>query len=683
MGLEALFKFLPGASEVEEKDLPKEKKSSKEERQELEEVKQFMIDQYENHPLKGMEHLRRAYQKAFIDGYHYLDIGGSPDKLQKVPWGEKERYRSRVNLIKRNQLISVAKVMKDEPVLRAVPAGISVNDLKTARISNIIFDNLYAQNEIDLTGKTYIALKTAYANGTAWFKPAWNPLLKGGDGDIQISIHDDFEILPDPSATTWWDMEWCLHAYLQDIDKLERLFKGLKGRIKPWHNNPQNQERNIYTMDYYYNNHNSYKNKAFVLEFVSRSEGRYRKGKKAILINLDIMAKYGDNPYHKFGRFFSMNYVPLIWEPVHGRLHGMSAADDQIPLNKEVDKICSLTMENIIKTAAFKIGLPMGSSVKATDMESDKVHTFYFNPTGGGRPEVVQVPSMPSYIREYLSFLSGTMQDVGGVHEVSMGQLPERGSQMSGSALKLLQDSEMVSHSPVMRSLKSTMGILGQFVLKMAKEYYVEERIINIAGEGRKHEVVKFKNSDLDGAVDVKLQIGSAFNTSAAAKVEGIMSLYEKGIIQDSEKGSKSAKKVLQALEFGQIDEVYQLDSAHERRAQWVIETIVNQRKVPKIEEFDNHEIHIRALEEFMLNPDFEEKEEELKNIFRERWKRHKELLAQQQQQQQPGGDTPPPPPPGGAEAGPAMPSAEVNENMMLASGPPQGGGMPVEEGMQ
>jgi hypothetical protein len=275
------------------------------------------------------------------------------------------------------------------------------------------------------------------------------------------------------------------------------------------------------------------------------------------------------------------------------------------------------------------------------------------------------------------------MQDVGGVHEVSMGQLPERGSQMSGSALKLLQDSEMVSHSPVMRSLKSTMGILGQFVLKMAKEYYVEERIINIAGEGRKHEVVKFKNSDLDGAVDVKLQIGSAFNTSAAAKVEGIMSLYEKGIIQDSEKGSKSAKKVLQALEFGQIDEVYQLDSAHERRAQWVIETIVNQRKVPKIEEFDNHEIHIRALEEFMLNPDFEEKEEELKNIFRERWKRHKELLAQQQQQQQPGGDTPPPPPPGGAEAGPAMPSAEVNENMMLASGPPQGGGMPVEEGMQ
>ena len=654
----------------DDKEAPPEK-FTPEMREERDEVKAFMIDQYENHPIKGLEQTKRAYWSAFVSGYHYMQIAtDQPNKLTRTPKEPQERYRSKINNVRRNQLISVAKVMKDEPVLRAVPSGASLDDIKTARISNYVFDNLYAQNEIDLTGKTYCNLKTAHTHGTAWYKVKWNPLLADRKGDYDITIHDDFEIYPDPSATNWFNMEWCLHAYMQDIYKLERLFPKLKGKIKEWQNNKDDQARNLYTLDYYYSNPKAYQGKAFVLEFWSRAGGRYPGGKKAILINFEHLAQYGDNPFKDFGFYFSMPFVPLIWDPVAGRLHGRSGVEDQIPINKEIDKICSLTMENIRQTAAFKIGLPRGSA-KAQDVMSEKVSVFYFNADGGGKPETVPVPTMPPYISEYLAFLTGTQQDMGGIHEVSMGQLPERGSQMSGSALKLLQDSEMVSHSPIMRSLKGTLSIIGQMILMIVKKYYTEERIITIAGDGKRNEVVRFKGSDLSGSVDVKIQIGSAFNTSAAAKVEGVMSLYEKGILQDAEKGSPAAKKVLQALEFGQVEDIYRLDSAHERRAAWVIDQIVNHHLVPEIQPFDNHEIHVRVLEEYMLDEEFEENTDELKEILIERWEEHKKLAEKNPRQPMVNDGSAPPPAPGG----PAVPSMAVDESMMMASGPPASGG--------
>lgn len=668
------------ATEKDEKKAEKEipEKLTKDEREEREEVKQFLIDQYSNHPLKGMEQMKRAYFKAFVDGYHYMQIAKEePNKLTRLPKEPLERYRSKINNIRRNQLISVAKIMKDEPILRAVPSGNSIEDIKTARISNAIFDNLYAQNEIDLTNKNYGALKIANTQGTAWYKIKWNPRLADRKGDFEITVHDDFEIYPDPTATNWWNMEWCIHAYLQDIYKLEQVWPKLKGRIKEWKNNPDHQDRNIYTPDHYYSNTKAYQGKAFVLEFISRAGGRYPKGKKMVLINMETVAMYGNNPLHEWGYYFSMPIVPLVWDYIPNSLHGRSAVEDQIPINKEINKICSMTMENIRRTAAFKMGLPRGSS-KAQDVVSDKVQVFYYNPDGGGKPDPVQVPSMPSYVSQYLSFLTGTQQDMAGIHEVSMGQLPERGSQMSGSALKLLQDSEMVSHSPVMRSMKTTLGIVGQFALKFVQKYYIEERILNFAGEGRRHEVLRFKNSDLNGSVDVKLQMASAFNTSAAAKVEGTLSLYKEGIIQDAEKGSKSAKKVLQSLEFGQVEELYQLDSAHERRAQWVIDEMANNHNVPAIRPYDNLEIHKRTLEEYMMNPDFEERDDDFKNVFISRWQEIDARMKQQQPQQIPqeqGGT----PADGGEQA---MPQNAAEDAMMMAPGPPAGGGMPQEQGI-
>ncbi|MFA5378032.1 MAG: hypothetical protein WC455_19935 [Dehalococcoidia bacterium] len=650
------------------KKAPKEEKFTREEIEERDEVKAFMIEQYENHPLKGIEQSKRAILNAFVLGYHYMDVSTeNPNKLTKTPKDPFVRQRSKINNIRRNQNISVAKIMKDEPVLRCVPAGTSINDIKTARIGNAIFDNMYSQNEIDLTGKNYECLKISNTQGTGWFKVKWNPLLAKKLGDYEITVHDDFEIYPDPSATSWYDMEWCIQAYLQDIYKLERIFPKLKGKIKEWHNNQDSQDRNLYTLDFYYNNTKSYQGKALVLEFVSRAGGRYEKGKKAILINYENLAMYGDNPFWKFGYYFSMNFIPVPWDKVPKRLHGTGGVEDQIPINKEINKIDTMTMENIRKTVAVKIGLPRGSA-KTQDLFSDRVQHFFFEPGGGGKPEALQIPPMPSYVAGHLAYLTGTQQDMAGIHEVSMGQLPERGSQMSGSALKLLQDSEMVSHSPIMRNLKGALGILGQMILMIVQKYYIEERIITLTGEGKRHEVIKFKNSDLTGSVDVKLQIASAFNTSASAKVEGVTSLYKMGILQDAEKGSKAAKKVLQALEFGQVEEIYQLDSAHEAKAQWVIEQIVGGHTVPDIQPFDNPEIHIRILEEFMLGQDFEEYSDEMKDIFVQRWQQYKAMAQQKPAPDQTGAKP-------GMDTSLAMPQQAAETNQMLATGSPSMGG--------
>jgi hypothetical protein len=656
--------------------LAPEEKLNKDEIEERREVVDFVRDQYATHPLKGEELLKRAYYKAWVDGYHYMNYDVPKNKLYKVVPTASEKHRSKINYVGKNQSIAVAKILKDSPTLIALPMSSSMGDIKSARIANAIFQNALSQNEVDLTGKTFDVMKVANSYGTGWWKIPWNPLLKPGKGgkpmgDYQVTVHDDFEVFPDPSARDWWTMEWYIHAYLQDIAKLERLYPKMKGKIKPWVNNESEQSRNIYTSDYYSQSSKCFEGKAFVLEFLARPGGKWERGKKVILINQELLAKYGDNPYMQKGKEygeFAMDMVPFVWDSEVGKLHGRSGVVDEIPINKEIDKICSMTMENIKKTAAMKVLLPNGSQ-KPTDFISDKVHFVMYNPDNGGKPIFPDPPSMPSYVPNHLMFLIGAQKDMAGVHEVSEGQLPERGSQMSGSALKLLQDSEMVQHSPVMRRLKISMGIAGQLILKHVQNHYTEPRLLTLTGPHKRHEVIEFLGSDLNGSVDIKLEIGSAFNTSAAAKIEGILSLFKEGVLQEAEKGSKAARKVLESLEFGQVDEIYQMEGLQEARVQWVIDRILKDHKVPDVYDWENHDVYIQSLQELMLNPDFQEKEDDVKKIFNDQMAYHQQMKAMP-------APAVPPNSAGGSPTGTVdVPTQAAEQNMSLA----QGSNMPVD----
>ena len=640
-------------------------KLSKDEEEERNEVIDFIRDQWENHPLKGEELLKRAYYHAWVNGYHYMNYDIAANKLyKKIPTGS-EKHRSKINYVGKNQNISIAKILKDQPTLIALPMSSSMKDIKSARIANAIFENAFAQNEIDLAGKEYDVMKVANSYGTGWWQIPWNPLLKHGKGDYQVSVHDDFEVFPDPSARDYWTMEWYIHAYLQDITKLERLYPKMKGKIKQWVNNESEQSRNLYTPDYYSQNAKCFEGKAFVLEFLARPGGRWDKGKKVILINLSLLAMFGDNPYHEYGEL-AMDMVPFVWESEVGKIHGKSGVADQIPLNKEIDKICSMTMENIKKTAAFMLMLPRGSQ-KAKDFVAGKVQTIEYNPDQGGKPIFPDPPTMPSYVPNHLMFLIGAQKDMAAVHEVSEGQLPARGSQMSGSALKLLQDSEMVQHAPIMRRLKISLSIAGQLILKHVQKHYTEPRLLTLTGPHKRHEVISFMGCDLDGAVDIKGEVGSALNTSAAAKIEGTIALWKEGILQAAEEGSKAAKKVLSSLEFGQDKDLYNIDGVQEARIQRVIDLIIEKHQFMDVEDWEDHGAYIQALKEIMLSPDYEEYEDDVKRIFSKQMQYHQGRMAHQPP---PSG----PPAPGGADTGTVdVPTTSAEMNMGMATGSPSG----------
>lgn len=666
--------------------LEPEKKLKSEEQEELDDLIAFVKDNYKNHPLKGQPQLDRAYYRAFADGHHYMRRDYTNNKLIKESPASKlkgeGKHRSKINYVRKNRSIAVAKILKDQPVLNAIPNSGSVTDIKGARVAKAILENAFSQNEIDLTGKTYDVEKIAYTDGTGWWKIAWNPLLMGGKGNFQVTVHDDFEIYPDPSARDWWSMEWCIHAYLQDVDKLEFLFKKLKGKIQPWGSDENSQNREIYSLTDFSNNPKNYQGKAFVLEFIARNSPRWPKGKKLILINMKIPAKYGNNPFNKFGDYFSMNIIPFTWEPDPGKIHGISGVVDQIPINKEIDKICSVTMENIKKTATIKVGLPKGSN-KASDITGDKSHVFYYEANGGGKPIFLQPPAMPSYVPNHLGFLVGVQQDVAGIREVSQGQLPERGSQMSGSALKLLQDAELVQQSPTMRKLKGSLTIAGQLILKIAQNYYLEERYLTLMGRNKRHEIIAFTNADLNGSYDIRLEIGSAFNTSAAAKIEGLLSLWKEQVLQEAEKGSKAARKILEALEFGLTEDIYQMESAQEIRAQWVLDKIIEERKVPKIMDWENMDSYINVWREMMLSGDYMEKDEDLQRLLEDQMRWFIEMKAgQQKPQPEQGGE--PSIGDGGAVNNLAQ-TEQASLNQGMAVGPGDQGGQEIafpEEGM-
>jgi hypothetical protein len=234
-----------------------------------------------------------------------------------------------------------------------------------------------------------------------------------------------------------------------------------------------------------------------------------------------------------------------------------------------------------------------------------------------------------------------------------------------------------------MRKLKGSLTIAGQLILKIAQNYYLEERYLTLMGRNKRHEIIAFTNADLNGSYDIRLEIGSAFNTSAAAKIEGLLSLWKEQVLQEAEKGSKAARKILEALEFGLTEDIYQMESAQEIRAQWVLDKIIEERKVPKIMDWENMDSYINVWREMMLSGDYMEKDEDLQRLLEDQMRWFIEMKAgQQKPQPEQGGE------PSIGDGGAANNLAQTEQaslNQGMAVGPGDQGGQEIafpEEGM-
>ena len=179
---------------------------------------------YDNHPLQGKEYMNRAYWLAFYNGHHYVNI--NRDRIQEIQESDSEfKHRSKINHIKKNALISVSKMVKEQPTVLGIPTGDQNADARAARAATQLLKHSFDHNERNLTADLYAVLLNAYIYGTGYWYIRWNPNLyvtvgSGGQqamkGDWECTVLDDFDVLPDPTQKRFDRLKYMMYSPQSD-----------------------------------------------------------------------------------------------------------------------------------------------------------------------------------------------------------------------------------------------------------------------------------------------------------------------------------------------------------------------------------------------------------------------------------------------------------------------------------
>jgi hypothetical protein len=493
---------------------------------------------------------------AFYRGKQYTYYNNATRRIESLPVedGEKPRYRIRLvnNQIMPGAHSLLSKMTKTKPVMTASPASPSDQDLKAAKMSEKLLE--YWWREFDMDDKLEEALLWAIITGQGYWKLSWDPhankqmrFLLGPDGqpivddtikdlykaelqkqgvdpqekvvylgDIKVEVPSVFDVYLDDTAKVMSECKYmiCTHYLTPDEVKANwgadvdaDAVASAPDATIPFSNNLNRTNNNVKTVYI-----------GYWIPQPSLPNGRY-----VVWIDDKILQ---DEAWP-----YPFQTLPLVKFPgmrIPGSIYNSSVVEQAIPLQKDLNRTLSQIIEYKNLTVKPRVWVPVGglSGVRIT---SEPGAIYEFNPIADMRPEVEQLPSLPSYVFEHLNEIRQSIKDVFGIADVTEGNVPPNVE--AGVAIDLLQEMATDRIAPVIKLMEIVLADAGQLMLEFAQKYYIEPRLLKIQGSNGSPQVKRFTQADITGGVNVNVEAGSALPRTRAGRQSRILEYVDRGII--------------------------------------------------------------------------------------------------------------------------------------------------------
>lgn len=588
---------------------------------------------------------------AYLIGLHWLDWSDGQEWFvdrAKPSW----RVRMVVNRMLPAVRTEAAKILKTNPILRAVPFTDTDEARDGAKVGDKFLESMYYGQQCQrkmfdlvmwfltcgsaylwtpfdpLAGKEFQVPNKDPKTGLPLLDDEGNPITKTlYVGDIAIDVSSPFETIMETSAPTDFNevprimrcnirsleyIEWKydIEAKAEDVEK-QLLFKQrVAGLISPGAVGSTKQLRP--------------KNSAVVKEYCKLPTKKNPEGQRFIYVGDQFCVE----PLGLEYRFMSKPAIPVSKFDhivIPGRPLAMSAIEQGRPLNDIENKMNSQVVENANLMAQPKILSPVGSlEIEAwTDEPSEIVE---YTPIGGLKPEGFKPPELPAYFFQMKDQLPGMIQDVMGINDPSLGKLPRRAT--SGKAIGFLQDADDTRMGLTIRNMGTSLERSGSIMLHIAKTKFIETRLIEKMGDGHEFEVWKFKGLDLAGCEKCRVEIDVAMSRSTRINIA--MEMADKELIPKD--------IVRQIIGNGDLSAVWnehseQIDYAKIENLQMAKGIMIG------VGPMEHHPSHIKTHGSFMRSENFRKYPPAIQKIFQMHQQEHE---MAEQQAQAPGASMPP-----------------------------------------
>ena len=280
---------------------------------------------------------------------------------------------------------------------------------------------------------------------------------------------------------------------------------------------------------------------------------KYPEGLEVVMGTDETVLECGPSPH--FDTDITGNkqyYLPLCkigYEKVPGRLYSKTPAYDIVPKQDQLNRLESLIELAMMKGTYGTWLLPTGSSISEIAGEPGLKIKYTPTGTGGFKPEVITNSPIPPIVLEWKTQIQADFEELGGTFDVLKGNAPRGVS--AGYAIQLLTERSYGKFASVFAEWEEGWTELYQKSLKMFRTYVTEPRLRKIKGSCGHWEIQSFKNSDLAGAVDLRVEGGASKPRSKIAEQALVETLSKLGVINTQD--PEQRYQVAQMFGMGQV----------------------------------------------------------------------------------------------------------------------------------
>ena len=268
--------------------------------------------------------------------------------------------------------------------------------------------------------------------------------------------------------------------------------------------------------------------------------GRMFPGGRHIVRSGDVILIDEPNPYWD-------NMYPVEVFSWDESIWGKSEVDRLESLQVAVNKLGSIILENAIRMSnASWIGDTNALTPKGWNALSNAAGQI-IKKFPGTELRRDAPPPLPAHLFTLLQFLTGAMEDLSGLNDVSQGNLPSQGGAMSGVSLETLQLAAQVMVRKRARRLEGYLERTFQHVISRIFQFYTSDRVFRIFGDDdqikqfvfKRDEIIgKFRGADLRSAFkDFLFTItpGSGLATARIQRGIQALQLFSAGIVDQQD----------------------------------------------------------------------------------------------------------------------------------------------------
>lgn len=516
------------------------------------------------------EDSRRKYdwewlvRNLYIRGYHFARYNRSTNT---VSFSTKSGVRIPVNLVTAHMRGVRNQVTSFQPKWEVLPKVTTESAQENARFSGKVLDYMYDKAQIRRKIKEIV-------NDSLWSSIGIWQFDIDSKKNIVISRIDPYDFYVDPNIKSpdLNDPEY-------GAEFVDKVVQTSIDAVKKNSEYDENARENIHADNIVA----SAEYKKFLIQVTRQMFEAQKEDNETILLHETWMRERDDTGKIQMR---VIHWVTSLQEPLldqlidtplypfeilqgdiaPGELYSESWVKHLIPINRVIDALESHIFEYNHIFARGRFVIDKNSGVRVIMNQ----HGQIIEKNRGAQIQALAISPLPTSPADQIARMRQNLEDISGVHDVSLGRLP--GTLRSGAALAELKQADASNQADLVDNLEDFLSRAGNRILNLVAENWTTSKLISVTALGGKPEYfmavgensslakkkknkMTFGEMELPLAVigsdnEVRVQVGSWLAYTKEARQDKLKELFRLGAIDQ--------KTYLEFAEFADIDGIVQ-----------------------------------------------------------------------------------------------------------------------------